>query len=117
MEMHQIRYFLALSEELNFTRAARRCGVTQPSLTNAMRALERELGAPLFHRRPRIELTALGGAIRPYLQEIARHAHDARETARAFVPEVPEVTVSRGAPESFHAMNGGMPQAVYTERT
>src|SRR5712691_3531176 len=80
MEMHQIRYFLALSEELNFTRAARRCGVTQPSLTNAMRALERELGAPLFHRRPRIELTALGGAIRPYLQEIARHAHNARET-------------------------------------
>jgi LysR family hydrogen peroxide-inducible transcriptional activator len=113
MEMHQIRYFLALSEELNFTRAARRCGVTQPSLTNAMRALERELGAPLFHRRPRIELTALGGAIRPYLQEIARHAHDARETARAFVPEV---TVS-GGPESFHAMNGGMPQAVYTGRT
>ncbi len=114
MEMHQIRYFLALSEELNFTRAARRCGVTQPSLTNAMRALERELGAPLFHRRPRIELTELGGAIRPYLQEIARHAHNARETARAFVPEV---TVSRGAPESFRTMNGGMPQAVYTERT
>ena len=113
MEMHQIRYFLALSEELNFTRAARRCGVTQPSLTNAMRALERELGAPLFHRRPRIELTELGGAIRPYLQEIARHAHNARETARALVPEV---TVSRG-PESFRTANGGMPHAVYTERT
>ena len=44
MQMQQIRYFLALCEERNFTRAARRCGVSQPSLTNAMIALERELG-------------------------------------------------------------------------
>src|SRR5262245_31012171 len=36
MQMHQIRYFLALCEERNFTRAARRCGVSQPSLTNAI---------------------------------------------------------------------------------
>ena len=57
MEMHQIRYFLALCDELNFTRAARRCGVTQPSLTNAIRALERELGGAVFQRKPRIELT------------------------------------------------------------
>src|SRR5262245_24596761 len=72
MEMHQIRYFLALCEELNFTRAARRCGVTQPSLTNAIRALEGELGGALFQRKPRIVLTELGAAIRPYLVEIDR---------------------------------------------
>src|SRR5262245_41413211 len=48
MQMHQIRYFLALCEELNFTRAARRSGVSQPSLTNAIGALERELGGVLF---------------------------------------------------------------------
>src|SRR5205823_7287699 len=60
MQMQQIRYFLALCEERNFTRAARRCGVSQPSLTNAMIALERELGGALFQRRPEIVLTVLG---------------------------------------------------------
>jgi DNA-binding transcriptional LysR family regulator len=88
MEMHQIRYFLALCEELNFTRAARRSGVTQPSLTNAIRALEGELGGALFQRKPRIVLTELGAAIRPYLVEIDRHAVNARETARLLAPPV-----------------------------
>jgi DNA-binding transcriptional LysR family regulator len=91
MEMHQIRYFLALCEELNFTRAARRCGVTQPSLTNAIRALERELGGAVFQRKPRIELTELGRAVRPYLQEIGRHAASVRETARMMASEAASV--------------------------
>ena len=91
MEMHQIRYFLALCEELNFTRAARRCGVTQPSLTNAIRALERELGAAVFIRKPRIELTELGRAVRPYMQEIAQNAQSAREMARMLAPSPPTV--------------------------
>src|SRR6266508_3925158 len=72
MEMHQIRYFLALCEELNFTRAARRCGVSQPSLTTAISVLERELGGALFDRKPSIALTGLGRVVRPYLDEIAR---------------------------------------------
>jgi LysR family transcriptional regulator, hydrogen peroxide-inducible genes activator len=109
MEMHQVRYFLALADELNFTRAARRCGVTQPSLTNAMRALERELGAPVFHRKPRIELTELGRAIRPYLQEIARHAQNARDTARALTP-----ALAATPPEAFRAVNG---HEVYAEHS
>ena len=46
--MQQIHYFLTLCEELSFTRAARRCGVAQPSLTTAIGALERELGARCF---------------------------------------------------------------------
>src|SRR5262247_2741941 len=91
MEMHQVRYFLALSEELNFTRAARRCGVTQPSLTNAIRALERELGGSVFYRKPRIALTDLGRAVRPYLQEIGRHAATVRETARMMASEAAPV--------------------------
>jgi DNA-binding transcriptional LysR family regulator len=41
MEMHQVRYFLALCEERNFTRAAKRCGVAQPSLTHAIKQLEK----------------------------------------------------------------------------
>jgi DNA-binding transcriptional LysR family regulator len=83
MQMQQIRYFLALCEERNFTRAARRCGVSQPSLTNAMIALERELGGGLFQRRPEIVLTVLGHAVHPYLQRIAENAEHARDAAQA----------------------------------
>jgi LysR family transcriptional regulator, hydrogen peroxide-inducible genes activator len=82
MQMQQIRYFLTLCEERNFTRAARRCGVSQPSLTNAMIALERELGGALFQRRPEIALTVLGHAVHPYLQRIAENAEHARDAAQ-----------------------------------
>jgi DNA-binding transcriptional LysR family regulator len=85
MQMHQIRYFLALCEELSFTRAARRSGVSQPSLTNAISALERELGGTLFQRRPLIALTALGNTMQPYLSRIAQTADHAREAAQAMV--------------------------------
>ena len=44
MEMHQVRYFLATVGELNFTKAAEKCNVTQPSLTRAIKQLEDELG-------------------------------------------------------------------------
>ena len=53
MEMHQIRYFLALCEELNFTRAAERCNVAQPSLTRAIKLLEDEFGGALVNRERR----------------------------------------------------------------
>ena len=85
MEMHQVLYFLAVCEELSFCRAARRCGVSQPSLSNAISALEQYLGGALFLRKPSIALTGLGRAIRPYLEEIARNADGAREAAQALV--------------------------------
>lgn len=70
MELHQIRYFLALSEELNFTRAAERCGVSQPSLTRAIKRLEDELGTQLVRReRNRTHLTELGHKIKPRLEQ------------------------------------------------
>ena len=86
MQMHQVRYFLTLCEELNFTRAAHRCGVSQPSLTTAISALEVELGGALFDRKPSIALTGLGRVVRPYLEEIARNADHAREVARTLTP-------------------------------
>ena len=59
MEMHQVRYFLAVARALNFTRAAEECHVAQPSLTRAIRQLEGELGGDLFRReRPQAQLTA-----------------------------------------------------------
>jgi DNA-binding transcriptional LysR family regulator len=86
LETQQVYYFLALCEELNFTRAARRCGVSQPTLTTAISALERELGGALFHRKPAIALTGLGHRVRPYLNEIARNADHAREVAQTLTP-------------------------------
>jgi LysR family transcriptional regulator, hydrogen peroxide-inducible genes activator len=88
MQMHQIRYFLALCVEGNFTRAARRSGVSQPSLTNAISALERQLGGALFERKP-VSLTALGRAVQPYLSRIAQEADHAREAAQALADVQP----------------------------
>ena len=48
MEMHQIRYFLVVAEELNFTKAAERCNVSQPALSRAIQSLEQEFGARFF---------------------------------------------------------------------
>lgn len=85
MEMHQIRYFLMLSETLNFTRAAERCNVTQPSLTAAIKKLETELGGPLFHReRQRSHLTDLGRLMRPHLERILTTNEVAQAEASAY---------------------------------
>lgn len=85
MEMHQVRYFLALCETLNFTRAAERCYVTQPSLTRAIQQLEAELGGPLFNReRNQTHLTELGRLMEPHLREILDQAQGARARASSF---------------------------------
>jgi len=73
MEVQQARYFLALSETLNFTRAAVACGVTQPSLTKAVKRLEEELGGPLLTReRGLTHLTDLGRRLRPHIEAMVR---------------------------------------------
>ncbi len=75
MEMHQARYFVALCETLNFTRAAEKCNVTQPSLTRAIKLLEDELGGPLFNReRNQTHLTELGRMMEPHLREVLEQA-------------------------------------------
>jgi DNA-binding transcriptional LysR family regulator len=82
MEMHQVRYFLAVARTLNFTRAAEECNVTQPSLTRAIRQLEEELGGDLFRReRPHAQLTELGQRMQPLLQQCYDSALGARSLA------------------------------------
>jgi len=101
MEMHQVRYFLALCEEQKFTRAAKRCGVSQPSLTNAIKRLEQTLGGPLFHRdRRNIELTELGRVVKPYLKQLNQSAYEAKRKA-AKVLSAPSITHRPRAMEAF----------------
>src|SRR5258706_10420625 len=82
MEMHQVRYFLAAVSELNFTKAADKCNVSQPSLTRAVRQLEKELGGDLFRReRPHAQLTELGLRMLPLLKQCFDSALGARTLA------------------------------------
>lgn len=86
MELHQVRYFLAVCETMNFTRAAARCHVSQPSLTRAIKVLEVELGGPLFNReRGNTHLTELGRAVQPHLREVAAQTLAARGSAAALL--------------------------------
>jgi len=85
MEMHQVRYFLAVARVLNFTRAAEECNVAQPSLTRAIKQLEAELGGDLFRReRPAAQLTELGQRMHPLLQQCYDAASGARALASSF---------------------------------
>src|SRR5713101_5527564 len=85
MEMHQVRYFLAVTRTLNFTRAADECNVTQPSLTRAIKQLESELGGDLFRReRPAAQLTELGLRMHPLLKQCYDAANGARQLASSF---------------------------------
>jgi DNA-binding transcriptional LysR family regulator len=86
MEMQQIRYFLAVCSERNFTRASKLCRVSQPSLTRAIKLLEKEFGGPLFRReRGESPLTDLGKIVRPHLSEIFAQSHSAKAHAHEFM--------------------------------
>lgn len=83
MELRHIRYFLAVAEERNFTRAAARVGIGQPPLSQQIRDLESEVGAALFHRIPQgAELTDAGRAFREHVRAIPPQAERAVRAAR-----------------------------------
>lgn len=85
MEMHQIRYFLAVARTLNFTRAAEDCNVAQPSLSRAVKKLEDELGGELFRReRDQTHLTELGRTMLPLLSQSYESALAAKAQAGSY---------------------------------
>ena len=85
MELQQIRYFLAIHEHGGFSRAAQACDVSQPALTAAIKKIETEIGAPLFHREgKRLVLTELGRMVKPHLEQVLTGTQTAREIARNF---------------------------------
>ncbi len=86
MEMHQIRYFLAVYETTNFTRAAALCNVAQPSLTQAIKKLEDEFGGQLFYREKKTTRpTALANLIFPYFTKISEDSSQVLNTAQHFL--------------------------------
>ncbi|WP_418317249.1 LysR family transcriptional regulator [Piscinibacter sakaiensis] len=72
MDLRRISYFLAVCRHNSFSRAADECGVSQPALTKAIKALEAEVGGELLHREGRrLVLSELGQMLLPYLQRLA----------------------------------------------
>src|SRR4029453_10234312 len=79
MEVHQLRYFVAVADEGSFSRAAAKVRVAQPSLSQQIRKLEAEIGQPLFDRLPRsVVLTEAGRCFLDYARQILASMGDAR---------------------------------------
>jgi len=95
MDFNQIRYFLALADTLNFTRASEQCFVSQPALTQAIKRLENELGGEVVSRQSNhIELTNLGRSLRTHFQQIHRTKKLVRTTAKAVISgEIAELNI------------------------
>ena len=104
MELRHFRYFLAVAEELHFTRAAVRLGISQPPLSQQIKQFETEVGAVLFHRLPHgVGLTEAGERLLPDARAILRQADEALENARrAARGETGIIRIGFTSSASFH---------------
>lgn len=111
MELRHVRYFLALAEERNFTRAAARVGIAQPPFSSQIKDLEQEIGTPLFHRIPQgAELTSAGAAFLAVVQVMPELAEQAAYAAkRAARGEVGALNIGFTASSAFNAV---VPRAI-----
>src|SRR6266436_6555381 len=84
MELRHLRYFLAVGEALNFTKASARLRIAQPALSRQMADLEDELGVDLMKRSPRgVTLTAEGKLFLEEVRELLKRADESVEKVRA----------------------------------
>jgi len=106
MDLRQFRYVIAVAEERNITRAADRLGLQTPPLSRQIKAIEREIGAQLFYRRPRgVEMTAAGRAFvdnaRAVLAEVDHTIETTRRTARG---QQGRLSVGYSSSVAFHPL-------------
>ena len=100
MEMHQLAYFESVSRHLHFTRAAEELNVAQPSVSQQIRKLEAELGAPLFHRMKRnVALTEAGKTFLPHARAVLQRLEEARVEVQE-LSGLRKGTLAVGAPPS-----------------
>src|SRR5260370_4895659 len=100
MEMHQLTYFESVSRHLHFTRAAEELNVAQPSVSQQIRKLETELGAPLFHRmKRRVALTEAGETFLPHARAVLQRLDEARLEVQE-LSGLRKGTLAVGAPPS-----------------
>lgn len=86
MELRQLRFMIAVAEDLQFSKAAARLGVSQPTMSERIRLLENEVGAELFSRTSRsVELTPVGAAFLDGARKIVADADRLRETVDDYV--------------------------------
>lgn len=84
MELRQLAYFVAVTEEASFTRAAARLRVAQPAVSQQIQRLERELGEAVFHRDSRrVALTTAGETLLPHAQSALASARRAKDAVTA----------------------------------
>jgi LysR family transcriptional regulator, transcription activator of glutamate synthase operon len=100
MEMHQLTYFESVSRHLHFTRAAQELNVAQPSVSQQIRKLEHELGAPLFNRMKRhVTLTEAGKTFLPHARAVLQRLEEARLEVQE-LSGMRKGTLAVGAPPS-----------------
>jgi DNA-binding transcriptional LysR family regulator len=124
MELRHIRYFLAVAEERHFTRAAAKIGIGQPPLSQQIKDLEAEIGAPLFHRVAHgAELTSAGEAFLQAVKEMPTLAERATKAARRAargetgslrLGYTPSATFNAAVPSAIRAFRRAYPEVDLT---